>query len=878
MTEREELQRLRDELEALRLANTALETQMLAGAEQTDAMLREVEEQRNALRDAHQRERGLAAFAQRVMDTVGSLVIVLGPDGLVRSANQQCREQLGETEQTLRGRPLDDWLHPKERTVLVERLPALPWPVHSALFETVRRQGVYGAEHRLGSLAGGYRTYMVSAAMLYSIQGMEEGAVVSAADITLIKQQEQRLRASEAGLNEAQRIAHLGSWELDLRSNELSWSPEVYRIFELDPKQFAASYAAFLALIHPDDRTQVDEAFATSLKTRQPYDIVHRLLLPGGRVKWVNERCVTRYDAEGNPLRSHGTVQDITDRRQAEEELRLAASVFDNSLNGILITEPDGRIRGVNRAFSEITGFTAREALGRTPALLRSEHHDAAFYRELWSALRNEGKWEGEIWDRRKDGKMVPVWQSISAVRGYSGEVSHYIGIFYDISAQKASEARIQRLAHYDVLTGLPNRALLLDRCERAVARAKRERGRFALLFLDLDHFKHVNDSLGHPVGDELLQAVAQRLQQTLREQDTVARLGGDEFVILLEDIDSEENVRATAQKLLAAFARPFALREHTLTIGTSIGIGLYPDHGEDVESLIKHADMALYQAKERGRGCFRFFEAQLTEQTSQRMRLERDLRQALDEQTLSIRYQPVYRLPDLALVGVEALLHWPHPRLGPIPSERFIPIAEETGLILPLGAWVLEQACHHARGWLNAGREGVTLTASLSVVQVQRGDIVATVSRLLAETGLPPEHLELALAERDLMRISRQDLDELDALHAVGVRLAIDGFGAGQCALATLNRLPVGKLKLDHSLIADCSPVAEGMAMVRAVLGLGQGLEMTVAAAGVERHCQEQRLREYGCGQVQGSYFGSPLEPKAFMNLLACAKKGVTD
>lgn len=670
----DELERLRAEVEALRLANTALEAQMLAGAEQSDVMLREVEAQRNALRTAHQGQRTLSGFVQRVMDTAGSLVIVLGPDGLVRLANRRCEEALGEAARDLEGRALDGLLPEEERATLSTRLPALPWTVHSPLYETIRRQGNYSAEHRLAGCTGQYRHYLFDAAMLHDPQGKEEGAVVNATDITLLKKQEARLRRSEFLLKEAQRLAHMGSWELDLATNRLSWSDEVYRIFEVDSREFGASYDAFLAAIHPDDREKVNQAYLDSLHAGKEYDIVHRLLFADGRVKWVNERCTTHYANDGTPLRSIGTIQDITHQREAEERLRLAATVFDTSLNGILITAPDGTILRVNQAFTEITGYTMAEAVGRTPQILKSEHHDDAFYREMWATLARDGGWQGEIWDRHRDGHVIPMWQSITAVRDDQGEITHYIGIFFDITEQKRAAEHIDRLAHYDALTDLPNRLLFNERCLHALERARRVGGRVALLFLDLDHFKHVNDSLGHPVGDALLQAVAQRLRQQLREEDTVARLGGDEFVIILEDMVSADDAERVARKLLETFVEPFSIRGHDLAMGFSIGISLYPDNGEDVTSLVKHADIALYRAKEQGRGNFHFFEPHLTQVAAERLYIESELRQAIRREQLIAYYQPQHNLDDGGVVGAEALLRWNHPELGMVSPSASSP------------------------------------------------------------------------------------------------------------------------------------------------------------------------------------------------------------
>ncbi len=869
----DELERLRAEVEALRLANTALEAQMLAGMEQSDAMLREVESQRNALRAAHQGQRTLSGFVQRVMDTAGSLVIVLGPDGRVRLANRRCEEALGEAARDLEGRVLDELLPGDERMVLAAVLPALPWKVLSPLYETVRRQGNYSAEHRLAGCNGQYRHYLFDAAMLHDPQGKEEGAVVNATDITLLKQQEARLRRSESLLKEAQRLAHMGSWELDLETGKLSWSDEVFRIFEVDPKNFGASYEAFLAAIHPDDRDRVNQAYTDSLHTGKEYSIAHRLLCAAGRVKWVNERCTTYYAEDGNPLRSIGTIQDITHQREADESLRLAATVFDSSLNGILITSPDGTILRVNQAFSEITGYTMAEAVGQTPRLLKSEHHDAAFYQEMWEKLQREGGWQGEIWDRHRDGHVIPMWQSITAVRDDQGEISHYIGIFFDITEQKQAAVHIDRLAHYDALTDLPNRLLFNERCLHALERARRDGSRVAVLFLDLDHFKHVNDSLGHPVGDALLQAVAQRLKQQLREEDTVARLGGDEFVIILEDLATAGDAEWVARKLLETFAEPFSVRGHDLAMGLSIGISLFPDNGEDVTSLVKHADIALYRAKEQGRGNFQFFEPHLTQVAAERLYIESELRQAIRREQLMAYYQPQHRLSDGALVGAEALLRWRHPELGMVSPDRFIPIAEDSGLIVPIGEWMLATACHQAKAWLDAGHPLERIAVNLSGVQLQRGDLVAMVSQILIETGLPAEMLELEITETFIMRQAERDIRVLEELRAQGVKLAIDDFGTGQSSLGYLKRLPVDKLKIDRSFVMDIPEDGDDVAITRAIIALGHSLRLKVLAEGVETSEQEAFLKALGCDGVQGFYYSRPVDVAAF----ECYRTGST-
>lgn len=677
------------------------------------------------------------------------------------------------------------------------------------------------------------------------------------------------LHQSERLFKEAQHIAQLGHWELDLTRNRLTWSEEVYRIFELDPKDSPPTYEAFLALVHPDDRAAVDEAYTSSLRTRRPYAIVHRLLFADGRVKWVHERCVTHYDEEGRPLRSIGTVQDVTAQHLADEQLHLAATVFDNSLNGILITDHKTHVLKINRAFSEILGYGPDEVLGQQISMLKSEHHDKHFYQALWNTLNRDGKWQGEIWVRRKDGEEIPLWQNISAVHDGGGKTIHYVGIFYDLSEQKKFAEHIHRLAYYDTLTDLPNRQLLHERCGHALERVRRDGRRLALLFLDLDHFKHVNDSLGHPVGDDLLRAVAQRLQENLRHRDTVARLGGDEFIILLEDADSPYDVERVAHKVLTVFTQPFTVQGLTLDIGTSIGISCYPEDGDDTTTLIKHADLAMYQAKEQGRGNFQFYDSHLAMRAQERLFLENELRQALKREELIVYYQPQYTLTDDRPIGAEALLRWRHGGQGFIPPDKFIPIAEESGLIVPIGEWVLRTACLQAKDWLDAGRGLQRMAVNLSGMQIERSDIFATVSRILVETGLPPEHLELEITETYIMRQAQRNILVMEELRDLGVTLAIDDFGTGQSSLGYLKRLPVDKVKIDRSFVMDIPQDSNDVAITRAILALGHSLRLTVLAEGVETAEQAAFLKDLACDEAQGYYYGRPVDAANFWTLL---------
>lgn len=873
----EELQRLRTEIESLRFANAALERQMILDAEHTDSMLRAIEQQSNALREANWQLNQQNDFIQRVMNTSSTLMIILGAEGRIIRVNQRCTAELETSGQPLVGGVLDDWLGHEERSLLATKLPKLPWPVFSPLFEHVRRLGAYTAEHRLRHSDGNYRHYWLEASLQHNPQGKEEGAVVCATDITPYKLQQQELRHNENLLKEAQQIAQMGHWELAVQQGELFWSEEMYRIFEIDPASPPLTYASFLALVHHDDQSLVDQAYTTMLNDRLPYDIDYRLCFTDGRIKWVHERALTYGDDKGYPVRSLGTVQDISAQISFKEQMRLAASVFENSLNGILITDEYARILKVNRAFTEILGYTEQELFGRKINLIKSGHHDKRFYQELWAELERNGKWQGEMWDRCKNGKLIPLWQNISSVRSPDGQVINYIGVFYDLSEQKNSADHIHHLAYYDVLTDLPNRQLFYEHLGHALERAYRINQSVALLFLDLDRFKHVNDSLGHPVGDELLRVVAKRLKETLRQGDTVARLGGDEFIVLLESNSTLSDVESVANKLLTAFAKPFNVNGHKLDIGTSIGISCYPQDGEDTATLVKNADLAMYSAKERGRGNFQFYEAHLTAKAKERLFLEGELREALRRDELILHYQPQYSLADNSLIGAEALLRWHHRKRGMIPPDKFIPIAEDSGLIVSIGEWVLRSACRQAKEWLADGIGFRRMAVNLSGVQIERSDIVFLVRRALEESGLPPENLELEITETYIMRQAQRNICIMEELRDLGVSLAIDDFGTGQSSLSYLKLLPVDKLKIDRSFVMDIPQDSDDMAITQAILALGHSLHLTVLAEGVETDEQAKFLRKLACDEVQGYCYSKPLTAKSFTYLLKGISKNLT-
>ncbi len=497
-------------------------------------------------------------------------------------------------------------------------------------------------------------------------------------------------------------------------------------------------------------------------------------------------------------------LRDVTLSKQAEAHLRVAAIAFESN-EPMVITDAENTILQVNRAFTESTGYTKEEAVGQKINLLKSGRHDAAFYQEMWNGIERDGTWQGEIWDRRKNGEIYPKWLIISVVKGDDGAVTHYVGTHIDITERKAAEEQIKQLAFFDPLTQLPNRRLLQERLKHGIDVERRDGKQLALLMLDLDRFKAVNDSLGHLAGDELLLQVAARITTRLRDVDMVARLGGDEFIVLLEDITHPEDAARVAENIIADLSKVFCVVPgEEVQIGASIGISLYPQHGDSPALLMDHADAALYQAKDAGRGCFAYFSEDLTFAARERIALESRLRRAIDQQELRVFYQPQVDIVTGRIVGAEALVRWLDPTEGLIPPVRFIPIAEETGLIIAIGEWVLRETCRQGRQWLDEGLPPLTLAVNVSPHQFRRSDICALVAGVLTETGFPPMQLELEITESGLMDNQANATKILNGLRDQGVRLAIDDFGTGYSSLAYLKHFPLDLLKIDKSFIDD--------------------------------------------------------------------------
>ena len=553
------------------------------------------------------------------------------------------------------------------------------------------------------------------------------------------------------------------------------------------------------------------------------------------------------------------TMQDITQRRQVERKLKLSDTVFENSAEAILICDADGIILNVNPAFTWLTGYRPDEAIGNKPSILKSGRHEESFYQGMWQSLDSLGHWEGELWDRRKDGSVYPKWLTINAVR--SGEhITHFVALFSDITERKENENRIRFLAQHDHLTGLPNRRFLEERAQQLIVSERRRDYGIALMLIDLDRFKNINDTLGHHVGDLLLIEVARRLVETVRVTDTVVRLGGDEFVILLEDMKDHNEVAVVARKVHEALGRPMTIEDRVLHAPPSIGISVYPDDGADIESLMKNADAAMYQVKAAGRNTWLFYTAHMNDESQERLLLENDLRLAISAGQLQLYFQPQFDLGCGEISAWEALIRWDHPVLGRISPERFIPIAEDSGQIQVIGAWVLRTACAEIRRWEDEGMGAFRVSVNLSAREFVQPNLAQTIAMVLEEFNLEPSRLELEITESVLMADSPTITETISRLKALGVTLALDDFGTGYSSLRYLKSFAVDRLKIDRSFIRDLCHSSNDAEIVKAVISLAAALNLGVIAEGVETEAQQTFLTDNGCQHTQGFLLGQPM------------------
>ncbi|MBP6519105.1 EAL domain-containing protein [Shewanella sp.] len=683
------------------------------------------------------------------------------------------------------------------------------------------------------------------------------------------KRQQQRefetsIRASEERLKLALWASGDGMWDWNIPENR------VYRTnMDSSVPHWNSSNIAHESM-HSEDRERFKFELNEHLQGRSPFfEAEYRVERSPGNWVWILDRGkVVEKDSLDNPIRMTGTNRNITSRKLIENELVLSSQVLNSMNEAVVVGGLNYRIRSVNPAFCAITGYTEHQITDRHFIHLAFSRQQRELFNTIEQQLLRHKHWVGELWIRNKQRQAILVWLEINQVIDIKGETSHFVAVFTDITERKKAEEDLRFLASFDTLTGLPNRTLFQDRLNHAITQAHRANNIVALLFLDLDRFKHINDSMGHHVGDLLLKAVARRLQNAVRDGDTVARLGGDEFTIILEGVAKTKAATLISEKVLRAFQTPFLLDDKTLTISTSIGISLYPNDADNADSLIKFADTAMYHAKSSGRNNFQFYTSKLNEIATRHVQLESGLKEAIQRKELSLVYQPKFCLRDGSLTGLEALLRWYHTELGPISPVEFIPLAEETGIITQIGHWVINHACQQLAEWNSLGFNGITIAVNLSARQL-KADIISTIEVALAVSGLPAQSLELELTESMIMGNPQESVSILSKLKALGLTIAVDDFGTGYSSLSYLKRFPIDTLKIDREFVRDITNDPDDAAITSAIIALAHSLELNVVAEGVETQEQLNFLAMQGCDQVQGFLLSKPLSAADFLTLL---------
>ena len=693
-----------------------------------------------------------------------------------------------------------------------------------------------------------------------------------------VRRREQE-RAHHRALTEREnrlRLALWGSgdefWDWDLRSDKLV-ATGVGDILGGASAEHPASTSRWIdANVHPDDRDAVDRGIADHISGRTAQlELEHRLRSRNGAWLWVQVRGkIVEHDEDGKALRMCGTVRDVSSSRAAERERRIAAEVIDSMTEAVCVTDLEFRFASINRAFTRMTGYDESAAIGRSAALLNCDRHPPEHYQAMRDQFVRNGHWRGELWQKRQDGTEFLCWLEISAVLDSGGERTHYVGVMNDITDRKRAEQELRYLANYDTMTGLPNRALLSERLTQAIVRARHRRRHVAVLFLDLDRFKHVNDSMGHAAGDRTLRAAGARLREHIALTDTVARIGGDEFTVVMENLERALDAESSARDLLRAFVAPLHLESgEEVVISPSIGISLYPDHGQAPDELLKFADTAMYLAKESGRNTYMVYAPAMDAAARSRANLIAALHRGLERGEFSVVYQPKLSLNTGSVTGVEALLRWHSEELGEISPSIFIPLAEESGLIMSIGDFVLDAACAQLRRWHDEGLAHLSVAVNLSMLQLLRGELTGRLREMLASHGVRADRLELELTESVVMAAAERSAGTLDELKAIGVMLAIDDFGTGYSSLSYLKRLPIDTLKIDRAFVGDITTDPDDEAITSTIIAMAHSLGLNVVAEGVETAQQFEYLHLRGCDEIQGFWFSAPLEPEACLAFL---------
>ena len=804
-----------------------------------------------------------------IIDIEPECVKLLAADGTVLKMNPAGLHMLeADSADQIVGRPVANLLLSHHRKAFI------------ALMHRVFEGGAGNLEFEVVGLKGGHRWLETHAVPMRDAQGKITALLGVTRDITGHKLDQQRLRDAQQkereSLDELQAMMDAtgeGYWKVDQNGCIVEVNDAYCKLMGYSREQIVGAHVAKFEAVEQTPEAVMKHIQLIIAQGSDRFETQHRH--HDGHL--LDIEVVTCFMASKNIFIAF--LHDVSERKHTEEILRIAAVTFETQ-EAILITDAHANIVRVNQAFQDITGYSAQEVIGQNPRILQSGRHDVAFYQTMWSELLGTGKWSGELWDRRKSGDIYPKAITITAVYDAQHQVAHYVAVFRDISRRKQSEQEIYQLAFYDPLTGLANRRLLMERLKQAMAASMRNEQQGALLFMDLDHFKTINDTKGHAVGDLLLIEVAHRLQACVRESDSVARLGGDEFVVLIGALSTQldeavSQAEVIAEKIRIELGKPYVLNDYACQSTPSIGISLFHGHQESVEELLKHADVAMYQAKTSGRNTIRFFDPKMQESLDKRLALETDLHLALAGQQFQLYYQIQVDSLQRAL-GAEALLRWQHPGRGFVFPDQFIPLAEETGLILPIGLWVLQTACKQLKIWQSdALTRDLTLAVNVSAKQFRQADFISQVQRALLESGAKPAQLKLELTESAVLENVDDTIAKMREIKMLGVSFSMDDFGTGYSSLQYLKRLPLDQIKIDKSFVMDITTDPNDAAIVQTIIAMTQALGLNVIAEGVETEAQLKFLDVRGCHAFQGYLFSKPVPIEQFEALLTSQNKG---
>lgn len=788
------------------------------------------------------------AFLSQAVEGTNEFIAIGDAHGLITFANQSWLRALGYSEQDLIGKPFTTVLSPNNPPGLAEEINAKTYA------------GGWRGECLHLRKDGTDMPVFLSTGLLHDHAGQTTGVFGLAQDISEHKKAESELLLKNALLEAQAETTIDGILAVDESLKIILYNQQFVSMWNLPPSALHQADDTEM-LAHILKQVKDPDSFLEHVR----YIRKHNYEKSKGEILLADGRVIERYSS---PLVDpkgcyHGRIwylRDITSRVRSEERLLLWSRVLDQSAEGIFICDPREQILLVNTAFEKLTGYSATDAMGKTPRILKSGQQSKAFYAEMWKSISDTGTWSGEIWNRRKNGELFVEWLSISAVCDKKGPVTHYVGIFSDITVRKQAEERVVHLAHHDALTDLPNRVLLMDRLGQLTKSAQRRKTKIAAVFIDLDRFKEVNDSLGHDAGDALLQIVAKRISNSVRQEDTVARIGGDEFVVIFQGLQQIKDAAGLTQRMLACVVEPVLLRGLEITVTASMGISLFPDDASTAEDMIRNADAAMYQAKGAGRNSYQFYTSDLNKRALELLSMENALRRGIDRREFVLHYQPQIDIPSGRIVGAEALVRWNHPELGLLMPGKFISIAEERGLIARLGGWVVEEASRQAALWQRSGSFQLPIAVNVSAVQFRQKDFIQHLARTVREHGVAPSFLELELTESIVMRDAESTIQILRTLNEMGFQLSIDDFGTGYSSLSYLRRFPLSKIKIDQSFVADATRDEGAASIVTAVISLARSLKLKVIAEGVQTPEQLHMLRAQRCDQAQGYLFSRAL------------------